>query len=209
MLEKIGAAGFETISVPDKEMIACIERIMQDGVQQPVVAEIGVGIGATTLPVAKALNGKGQLHLFDFEGKLKELSTDLLKLGFTNIVCHGNSRRHWDSYVWPLLKLARDGTLQFDLVYLDGSHAYIHDVPAFFLAERLLKPGGMIVFDDYYWSHAKSPTQNPEKNPQIREFLTDEQIGLSHTKMLVDILVKPNPRFEELKPNAVYRKKSE
>ena len=45
----------------------------------------------------------------------------------------------------------------YDYIYVDGSHAWEIDGLAFFLLDRLLKPGGYMDFDDYGWSMAASP----------------------------------------------------
>jgi hypothetical protein len=50
----------------------------------------------------------------------------------------------------------------------------------------MARPGGIIEFDDYYWTIAKSPTVNPTANPDVLNFFTEEQIREaqvnSHTK---------------------------
>jgi SAM-dependent methyltransferase len=55
----------------------------------------------------------------------------------------GDSRR-------VLLDLFADGA-QFDLVYVDGSHLALDVIVDASLAWRVLKPGGVLVFDDYDW----------------------------------------------------------
>jgi predicted O-methyltransferase YrrM len=57
----------------------------------PVIAEIGVGIGATTLAMAQALDNRGELHLFDLRATIV---ADLAGRGFTSIRGFGNSDRH-------------------------------------------------------------------------------------------------------------------
>lgn len=52
----------------------------------------------------------------------------------------------WDAYA--LLK-ARD--VRFDLVFIDGSHAFDNCFADFFLSQKLLAPSGYIAFDDVGW----------------------------------------------------------
>jgi tRNA G46 methylase TrmB len=52
MLEKIGAPGFETLSRPDQTVLRLLDRILETEAE-PVIYEIGVGVGATTLPMAE------------------------------------------------------------------------------------------------------------------------------------------------------------
>ncbi len=50
---------------------------------------------------------------------------------------------------------------RFDLIYIDGAHhsdAVIVD--AFCCFDRL-KPGGIMIFDDYFWRHYDTPKDNP------------------------------------------------
>lgn len=60
-----------------------------------------------------------------------------------------------------VLKLFRE--CSYDIVYIDGSHraADVH-VDAL-LSWDLLKPGGIMIFDDYGWEPQKPPEDRPEK----------------------------------------------
>ena len=40
---------------------------------------------------------------------------------------------------------------QYDMIYLDGHHTLYVDLPAAFLADLLLKPGGILLVDDIHW----------------------------------------------------------
>ena len=65
-------------------------------------AEFGVWQGATTGQLAKFLNNKGELHLFDYEDTVQPLKNRLEAVGFTNITAWGCSFRYLDSYNWSL-----------------------------------------------------------------------------------------------------------
>ena len=56
------------------------------------------------------------------------------------------------SYNWRLMKLIEAGTRKFDLCYLDGGHDWYNTGYAFFLVDRLMQPGGWIIFDDLDWT---------------------------------------------------------
>ncbi len=47
----------------------------------------------------------------------------------------------------------------YDLIYIDGNHLADHAQQDAVLAWPLLKPGGILVFDDYEWSDANHPGQ--------------------------------------------------
>ena len=208
MIENIGQPGYETISQPDPDVISWV-RAQLEADNCPRYAEIGVGIGATTLEVCRLLNNRGEVHLFDFDTKIAQLMKDLAAEGFTNVQGHPNQRLHWDSYVWPLLVLLKErGGEYFDYVYLDGAHTIFHDLPAYLVAKKLLRNGGILDLDDYYWSWGGSPHMNPEKTPWVKQCMTDEQIGTPQIKMLVDLFVDQDADFEVVRPKKVYRKKS-
>jgi hypothetical protein len=174
-----------------------------------VIAEIGVDQGATSEAILAGLNGRGMLHLFDFDDCLSNVAQRLRSKGLTNFVTHGNSRRVLDSYNWSLMTLLQDSSVPlFDYVYLDGTHTWAVDALAFFLVDMLLKPGGYIDFDDYSWTIDSSPTVNQRVYPRMREMYTDEQMQTTQVASIVELLVRRPGRYEEVVTNKVFRKPS-
>ena len=49
----------------------------------------------------------------------------------------------------------------FDLVYVDGSHHSDDVLLDAIQGFELLKDGGLMIFDDYFWRHYKNPRNNP------------------------------------------------
>src|SRR5678815_5342492 len=74
---------------------------------------------------------------------------------------------------WRLMKMLDDGKgPRFDMVYLDGGHTWDVTGFAFFLVDRLLRPGGWLIFDDIDWSYATS--SKFKNDPEIlRKFPED------------------------------------
>lgn len=208
MLENIGKPGFETISRPDSDVVRWLgEAVAKD--YEPRIAEIGVGIGATTKAACEILQNRGEVHLFDYHSKVSALRDDLKKLGFTNVYTYGNHRKHWDSYVWSMIKCLREyGDGYFDYIYLDGAHTIFHDLSAFYVAKRLLRAGGILDFDDYNWSWGGSATMNPKNSPWILDFMSDEQIAAPQVKLLIDEFVAKDRDFEVVKATKLFRKKA-
>jgi predicted O-methyltransferase YrrM len=171
------------------------------------IAEIGCEWGSTSIELATWLDNRGTLHLFDYAERVEAVRDRLNAQGYRNVVAHGNSHRTLDSYNWSLMKLLQEhATPIFDYVYLDGAHTWAHDALALLLVDRLLRPGGYLDFDDYHWSYGKSPTVNPAKWPQARVLFTDEQIDAEQVKLIVELLVRRDPRYEELVPDKIFRK---
>lgn len=64
-----------------------------------------------------------------------------------------------------LARLSVDEPQSFDLVFVDGSHEAADVLADAVLGFRILRVGGLLVFDDYTWK--RSATSEPHENPQI------------------------------------------
>lgn len=202
MLEKLGLPESRTISVPKPSVLDAMRFLVKNN-PNPIFAEFGVGIGATTLEVAKIMNNAGEIHIFDFHESVQELKSDLHWRGFTNVHAHGNTAKYWDSYHWSLAAMLRDGVAEkFDIIYIDGAHTYLHDALIFFMADRVLKIGGLMIFDDWNWKFAVS-----EYMKNVRHnYMTDEQINSQQIGYFIKTLVNNHIGYETLLDNEVYRK---
>jgi predicted O-methyltransferase YrrM len=171
-------------------------------------AEIGVYRGDTALEIADHLAGHGHLHLFDYDDRLREVGRRLHEAGHGNVTLYPNSRRLLDSYNWSLMQLlAEHREPVFDYVFLDGAHTWAHDALAFLLIDRLLLPGGYIDFDDYTWTLRRSPSMNPAAFPEVEQLYTDDQIETAQVALVVDLLVRLDPAYEEVVPDKIFRKR--
>jgi len=170
-------------------------------------AEIGVYEGDTALAIADELDGRGEIHLFDFEDKVTAAAARIEAAGYRNVVAHPNSRKIMDSYNWSLMTLLRErAEPRFDYVFLDGSHTWAVDALAFMLVDRLLRPGGHIEFDDYHWTIERSPSMNPQAFPASDRLFTREQMAERQVALVVDLLVRRDRRYEEIVENRLFRK---
>jgi predicted O-methyltransferase YrrM len=171
-------------------------------------AELGVYKGYTAARIAEQLAGEGEIHLFDYEDRLAEAAGRVRATGHTKVIEHPNSRRIMDSYNWSLMRLlAEHGEPIFDYVFIDGAHTWMLDALAFLLVDRLLRVGGYVDFDDYAWTLAGSPSMKPEVFPDVCRLYSPEQIEERQVALVVDVLVRPDPRYEELLENKVFRKR--
>lgn len=154
------------------------------------------GVGAVYIASALEANGQGRLTTVDvpFEAGRADVGRSLLDRG-------GLSDRveivlEEGGYNWflhrKLREQLRDGDIEplYDFVFLDGAHTWIDDGLALLLLERLLKPGGWIHLDDIAWL----PT-SPD--------LTDEQRSLLPVREIWELLVVPNPAFDEMHTDSV------
>lgn len=172
-------------------------------------AELGVYEGLTAERIARTLGGRGEIHLFDYADRVAAAAARVRATGHPTVVEHPNTRRVYDSYNWSLMRLLRDGGPRLDYVFVDGAHTWAMDALAFLLVDRLLEPGGYVDFDDYWWSLARSPSMNPDAFPPTAELFTPEQIAERQVALVVDLLVRPDPRYEEVVPEKVFRKRAD
>jgi len=125
------------------------------------VLELGFYHGASTSFIANAVSGfaNGSVVCIDKErARTMEPNVEglLERLGLRD-----RARVHYEptSYLWRLMKMLEEHPEPvFDLCYLDGAHNWFVDGFAFFLVDRLLKPGGWIILDDLNWRYEDSPT---------------------------------------------------
>ena len=206
MLERRNTPGYEALSKACSEALQILGQLREEH-EELTVAEIGVGIGASTVEFLKVMAGAGTLHLFDFNDVLHQLVADLKPLDVSDgirLVTHGNGRQRFNGYAWTLATMAAargrdDATPEvFDFVYLDGAHLFHHDAPSCVLLKEMIKPGGYIVFDDMYWTVNGSPTMNPAVKPAVRDDFSDEQLATPHVELVVDVFMRPDDRFEQV-----------
>ncbi len=173
-----------------------------------MIAEVGIYRGDTSLQFAKYLNGSGELHLYDFHDRVAAASKMIADAGYTNVKTFGSSPKLLDSYCWSLGAMldATQGRPVYDYIFLDGAHTWAIDALAMLLSDRLLKVGGFLDFDDYDWTLAMSPTLNPQIFPLTRRLYTDEQIAAPQVKMIVNRLVRTDPRYFEAVKNKIFQK---
>ena len=70
------------------------------------------------------------------------------------------------SYLWRLMKIIEQNSEPiYDFIFIDGGHDWYTTGYAFFLVDKLLKPGGYILFDDLDWTVYTSPTANKNNSP--------------------------------------------
>src|ERR1700710_2333034 len=142
MLERLTDPRFAAISKPCPQAIELTSRVAAE-IEHPHVAEIGIGIGATSVELCRILDHRGEAWFFDFEDRVTELATDLHGMGFGNVRIFGNSRKTYDSYAWTLAVLLRQVRDRhpsglFDFIYLDGAHVCHHDALATVCCKDLL-----------------------------------------------------------------------
>lgn len=166
------------------------------------VLEIGHAHGASTAYLAAGLQAlgvdeRGALVTIDLkqasalEPRVEDFLADLGALDLTAIYREANCAS------WRLMKmLETDATPRFDLCFIDGAHTWSTDGFIFFLIDRLLRPGGWVVFDDLNWTVAASPTAH---NTPTALALTEEERTTPQIRKVYELLVKTHPGYDEFR----------
>jgi predicted O-methyltransferase YrrM len=157
--------------------------------QVETILELGFSHGVSTCYMAAVLSelGRGSIVTIDLE-RAREATPNIEEL----LDRIGESQRvkvfyEPTSYTWRMMRfLEEDTTPRFDFCYLDGAHSWFVDALAFFLVDRLLRPGGWIIFDDLDWTYATSPSL--KESEEVRSMPLDEQTT-SQVKKIYELLV--------------------
>ncbi|MGL6339499.1 MAG: class I SAM-dependent methyltransferase [Waterburya sp.] len=168
-------------------------QVMQDFIRQHNISsilELGFYHGVSTCYMAAALEevGGGSIVSIDLESAQKRqpnIEELLEKCGYLDTV-----EFYYEpvSYNWRMMKMIEEQERTFDLCYVDGGHDWYNTGLAFFLVDKLLQPGGWMIFDDLDWTmehlDAKWALRKPEEEritPQVRK--------------VWELLVKTHPQY--------------
>lgn len=160
------------------------------------ILELGFFHGASTCYMANAISDRADGHIIavDRERARDELDptveTLLGKMGLRDRVTV-----HYEpnSYIWRLMKLLeKHSEPAFDMCYLDGAHNWFVDGFAFFLADRLLKPGGWLIMDDLNWRYIDSPSF---KNSKTLAAMPRDEAESYQMRKIFELLVQRQPGY--------------
>lgn len=171
------------------------------------VLELGFAYGASTLYLAAALDeiGSGHIDTVDLiDGhhgyRLEELSSELKLQHLLSI------HREASSYTWYLKKKIEERTTDgvceplYDLCFIDGPKDWTNDGAAFFMVDKLLKPGGWIIFDDYGWSYRQQEATSGSKYERgyVFETMSEEEWSQPQIEAVFRLLVAQHPHYGNL-----------
>ena len=82
----------------------------------------------------------------------------------------------------------------YDFCFIDGPKNWTIDGLAFFLVDKLLRPGGWILFDDYAWCHAKHEGRLSTDGISLRS-LSEQEISEPHIEKIFNLLVMQHAHY--------------
>ena len=158
------------------------------------ILELGFYHGVSTCYMAAALSAAGggsivTIDLLSAEKRQPNIEQLLMSCGYTDVV---DFYYEPVSYNWRLMKLIEENRQTFDLCYLDGGHDWYNTGYAFFLVDKLLKPGGWILFDDLDWTMEHIDAKWALRKP-LEERITPQ------VRKVWDLLVKTHPNYSNFR----------
>lgn len=170
--------------------------------------ELGFAHGASSGYISAALDEMGEGHLtsVDIDASAEftpTIESTLDKLGLSERV---SIFREKNSYTWFLKKKieqqTRGGHCEpcYDFVFIDGSKNWTIDGMAFFLADKLLRENGWLLFDDYDWRYADAAARGKEQADGISlRSLPDDQLQQPNVRAIFELLVAQHPSYSNFK----------
>jgi predicted O-methyltransferase YrrM len=155
------------------------------------ILEIGFYHGKSSAYFAAILEdlGRGHLVTIDRENALHrepDIMRVLSTLDLTHRVTPVFAER---SFTWELGKMLQGKPLpQFDLCYFDGDHTWDGTGFGFVLVDRLLRPGGWIVFDDLPWT-MEAAMKTRAKIPRYWRACSEDERAAAGVNMVFELLV--------------------
>jgi predicted O-methyltransferase YrrM len=137
-------------------------RFLASVIQAKAVVEIGTGTGVSGVWLLRGMTPDGVLTTVDTEAEHQRLA----KKSFTEAGVPAQRARLINGSALDVLPRLTDG--HYDLVFCDGDKREYGD----YLAEalRLLKPGGVVAFDNALWhDRVADPAQRDPETVAIRE----------------------------------------
>ncbi len=164
------------------------------------ILELGFAHGVSACYMAAALeeSGGGRIVTIDNESARRRRPTIDELLARTGLERYVEPVFAERSYNWELMKLVERQTVEgvcqpaFDFCYIDGAHTWEIDGLAFFLADKLLRPGGWLLLDDFDWRFIDSPSRD---QPEVRA-LPEEERTTAQIRKVYELLVIQHPDYD-------------
>jgi predicted O-methyltransferase YrrM len=160
--------------------------------------ELGIFHGKSTAYMAAILEAMGRGRLVaidrvDAEAKNPNVYQVLRSLQLAHRVQVYLEPR---SLTWRLMRLIEEHESPcFDFCYFDGGHSWDVTGYAFFLVDRLLKPGGWVVFDDLDWTYERM-IKPGQPLPDFLARIPEEERRTAQVRKVWDLLVGRSTTYE-------------
>jgi predicted O-methyltransferase YrrM len=139
-----------------------------------LVVEIGMGFGVSTLSILEGLSASGAGRLISIDPYIGWQSGRAVALHQVKRSGLEQLHEHMDECSHTALPRLLDQARNPDIVYIDGWHNFDYAFTDFFYADKLLRPGGVVVFNDAGWRSVFKVIRFLQKFRRYREL----EVGL-------------------------------
>lgn len=195
---KVGAVPF----ISPEHGLELYDMILRE--QPEGILELGIAHGTATCYMAAALEetGRGKITAVDLKQAAFRPSAE------EQLEACGLSRwvkvvRMETGYSWFLHDEIRRQTTRgqcwpkYDLCMIDGPKNWTIDGGAFFLVDKLLHPGGWIIFDDYGWTYDGAEGTREATDGITHRELSEAERKTPHIREVFELLVVPHGGYSE------------
>ena len=166
--------------------------------EKPVILEIGVHSGQTLFPLAQRYSANNK--------KFRYIGVDVLLRDYVKVVVEYMDLKEGDQEIMLFettsLDFLSQCRLTFDVVLLDGDHNYHTVSKELPLLANILRPGGVIVCDDYEGKYAEKDQyfSEIEECKHIETLVKREDVDPSKqgVKTAVNEFCEENPEWEKV-----------
>lgn len=165
------------------------------------ILELGIAHGTATCFMAAALRalGRGRVTAVDLEEPFDPAPEDqVAACGFADLVEFHRMKTGYNWFLHDAIRAAtRDDicTPVYDLCIIDGPKNWTIDSSAFFLVDKLLRPGGWLIFDDYGWTYAGADAKRDATDGISHRALSEDERRTPHIREIFELLVKQHPDY--------------
>lgn len=174
--------------------------------------ELGFFHGKSSAFIGAILRDIGEGHLLTIDRKnalerQPNIHQVLEALDLTSWVTVSYEQR---SYNWKLMRmLEEDDRPRFNFCYIDAAHTWDDTGLAFFLVDKLLEPGGWMIFDDLDFKY-QALVKPGEDMPKYLLRMGHEERNTNQVRNVWELLVKKHPAYDRFieRGNWAYARKA-
>ncbi|HET9008329.1 MAG TPA: class I SAM-dependent methyltransferase [Actinomycetes bacterium] len=192
------ADDFDTVTVPERDCDALRDLLINEGVE--TVVEVGLAYGRSALAIGEALlavDARRPLHVIIDPLQATEWSNvgwQMLRSAGLDAI----ARLVLQPSSVALPRLVAEGVTA-DAAFVDGSHRFHEVFVDLYFLRKIVRPGGLIVLDDHWWTSVRAAERYFEVNMGWRVVpgafdrgTVDQETGRAR----VQALRLPDPSFE-------------
>lgn len=185
---------FTTVTLPESDCDAIRDLLIAE--RTTSVVEIGLAYGSSALAIDEALASvDGSRHII-----LDPLQdSEFHDTGWQILHSAGaNATLIRERSQFGLPRLIENGVV-VDAAFVDGSHIFHNVFVDLYFLQTIVKPGGLIILDDYWWPSVAITARYYETNLGWRPVnITGGTPGRLYAMRIPDVEFEPN--FKELMP---------